>query len=95
VLDALFAGVDVIGESDAGKTFCLSSGRLLTDPEQSSSLGSGGQRGDQPSIRAMVLDARERRFLLRLTRLLMEKEVSVHDVLQTLARSLKGLSKVA
>jgi len=37
VLDALFAGVDVIGESDAGKTFAAF-WRLLTDPEQSATL---------------------------------------------------------
>ena len=37
VLAALFAGVDLIGESDAGKTFAAF-WRLLIDPEQSAAL---------------------------------------------------------
>ena len=37
VLEALFAGVDVIADSDAGRTFSAF-WRLLTDPEQSSTL---------------------------------------------------------
>jgi hypothetical protein len=36
VLDALFAGIDLITESDAGRTF--SALRLLTDPVQSATL---------------------------------------------------------
>lgn len=65
VLEALFAGVDVIGESDAGKTFAAF-WRLLTDPEQSSSLEAAlSEVISRPFARG--LDARERRFLLRLT----------------------------
>jgi hypothetical protein len=87
VLEALFAGVDVIGESDAGKTFAAF-WRLLTDPEQSSSLeASLSEVISRPFARS--LDGRERRFLLRLTRLLMDEGSSVHDVLQNFARSLK------
>jgi hypothetical protein len=88
VLDALFAGVDVIGESDAGKTFAAF-WRLLTDPEQSSSLEAAVSEVISRPF-AHGLDARERRFLLRLTRLLMDEGSSVHDVLQNFARSLKS-----
>jgi hypothetical protein len=87
VLDALFAGVDVIAESEAGRTF---SGfwRLLTDVEQSATLD---QALDQVLARdfATLLDSMERRFLLRLTRELLQHGGSVHDVLQSFARSLK------
>lgn len=87
VLDALFAGVDVIAESEAGRTF---SGfwRLLTDVEQSATLD---QALDQVMTRefAAQLDPMERRFLLRLTRELLQQGGGVHDVLQNFARSLK------
>jgi hypothetical protein len=87
VLDALFAGVDVIGESDAGKTFAAF-WRLLTDPEQSATLESAlSEIIGRPF--AQGLEGRERRFLLRLTRLLLDEGSSVHDVLQNFARSLK------
>jgi len=88
VLDALFAGVDLIGESDAGRTFAAF-WRLLTDPEQSATLETAlSEIIDRPFARA--LDTRERRFLLRLTRLLLDEGSSVHDVLQNFARSLKS-----
>lgn len=87
VLSALFAGVDVIGESEAGRTFAAF-WRLLTDPEQSAALE---QALDQVLTRdfAARLEPRERRFLLRMTRALLEQGGSVHEVLQTFARSLK------
>lgn len=87
VLNALFAGVDLIGESEAGRTFAAF-WRLLTDPEQSATLE---QALDQVLTRqfARLLDTRERRFLLRLTRALLEQGGTVHDVLQSFARSLK------
>lgn len=87
VLDSLFAGVDLISESDAGRTFSAF-WRLLTDPEQAATLD---QALDSVMSREFVaqLDARERRFLLRLTRTLLEQGGMVHDVLQTFARSLK------
>ncbi len=87
VLDALFAGVDVIAESEAGRTF---SGfwRLLTDLEQSATLD---EALDQVLARdfAAQLDSMERRFLLRLTRELLQQGGGVHDVLHSFARSLK------
>ncbi|MEC5163455.1 MULTISPECIES: DUF3375 domain-containing protein [unclassified Janthinobacterium] len=87
VLDSLFAGIDLIGESEAGRTFSAF-WRLLTDPEQSATLE---QALDQLMSRPFVagLDAKERRFLLRLTRTLLEQGGMVHDVLQSFARSLK------
>lgn len=87
VLTALFAGVDLIGESEAGRTFAAF-WRLLTDPEQSAALE---QALDQVLTRefARRIDPRERRFLLRLTRALLEQGATVHEVLQSFARSLK------
>jgi hypothetical protein len=87
VLDSLFAGIDLIAESDAGRTFSAF-WRLLTDPEQSATLE---QALDQLMARDFVanLAINERRFLLRLTRTLLEQGGMVHDVLQSFARSLK------
>lgn len=88
VLEALFAGVDLIGESDAGKTFSAF-WRLLTDPEQSETLR---ETLDAVSRRRFIqkLAARERKFLLNLVVLLIDEGGSVHDVLQSFARSLKS-----
>lgn len=87
VLDSLFAGIDLITESDAGRTFSAF-WRLLTDPEQSATLENAL---DAIMSRGFVasLDVTERRFLLRLTRTLLEQGGMVHDVLQSFARSLK------
>ena len=88
VLEALFAGADLIAESEAGRTFAAF-WRLLTDPEQSSALD---QAIDEVLARDFAgrLDLRERRFLLRLTRTLLDQGGMVHEVLQNLARSLKS-----
>ena len=87
VLDSLFAGIDLIAESEAGRTFSAF-WRLLTDPEQSAMLE---ESVDGVMSREFVgdLELRERRFLLRLTRVLLEQGGAVHEVLQTFARSLK------
>lgn len=87
VLDSMFAGIDLISESDAGRTFSAF-WRLLTDPEQSATLD---QALDNVMSRefAAQLDAKDRRFLLRMTRSLLEQGGAVHEVLQTFARSLK------
>ncbi len=87
VLDSLFAGIDLIAESEAGRTFSAF-WRLLTDPEQAAMLEASL---DSVMSREFVgeLDMRERRFLLRLTRNLLEQGGTVHEVLQTFARSLK------
>jgi uncharacterized protein DUF3375 len=88
VLEALFAGVDVIGQSEAGRTFAAF-WRLLTDPEQSAALREALELLVRRPF-AQRLDARERKFLLGLTHLLGEEGSSVHDVLQNFARSLKS-----
>lgn len=87
VLDSLFTGIDLISESEAGRTFSAF-WRLLTDPEQAATLD---QALDSVMSREFVtqLDSKERRFLLRLTRTLLEQGGMVHEVLQTFARSLK------
>lgn len=87
VLDSLFAGIDLITESEAGRTFSAF-WRLLTDPEQAAMLE---ESLDSVMSRQFIdeLDVRERRFLLRLTRNLLEQGGAVHEVLQAFARSLK------
>lgn len=87
VLDSLFAGIDLIGDSEAGRTFAAF-WRLLTDPLQSATLEAAL---DQLLTRDFIasLEPAERRFLLRLTRTLLEQGGAVHDVLQSFARSLK------
>jgi hypothetical protein len=88
VLERLFAGVDIIGESDAGRTFS-SFWRLLTDPVQSAALD---EALDQVLSRGFSgqLQTRERRFLLGLTRTLLAQGGMVHDVMQQFAASLKN-----
>lgn len=88
VLEALFAGADVIAESESGRSF-EAFWRLLTDAEQSAQLeGAVDAVTDRPFARR--LDRSERGFLLHLTRTLLERGGHVHDVLQHFARSLKG-----
>ncbi|WP_320151617.1 DUF3375 domain-containing protein [uncultured Tolumonas sp.] len=87
VLDSLFAGIDLIAESEAGRTFSAF-WRLLTDPEQAATLELALDSVMSREF-AGQLEARERRFLLRLTRTLLEQGGMVHEVLQTFARSLK------
>lgn len=88
LLEALFAGVDVIAESDSGRSFDAF-WRLLTDAEQSSQLEAAADAvTSRPFARA--LERRERSFLLHLTRTLLDRGGHVHDVLQHFARSLKG-----
>ncbi|MBL8349024.1 MAG: DUF3375 domain-containing protein [Burkholderiaceae bacterium] len=88
VLEQLFAGVDLIGESDAGRTFDAF-WRLLTDPGQSAALFDALESVVARPF-ARWLSPRERRFLLDLTARLMDEGSGVHDVLQHFARSLKA-----
>ena len=88
VLEALFAGVDLIAESEPGKTFAAF-WRLLTDPDQSEALREALDTIVQRPF-ARQLDASERRFLVNLTNLLADEGSRVHDVLQSFARSLKS-----
>lgn len=87
-LERLFAGVDVIAESDAGRTFSAF-WRLLTDPEQSAMLDDAM---DQVMSRGFAgqLDIKDRRFLLGLTRTLLVQGGMVHDVSQNFAAGLKS-----
>jgi hypothetical protein len=88
VLEQLFAGVDLIGESDAGRTF-NAFWRLLTDSEQAATLR---EALDEVTNRpfARELESHERKFLLGLTGALLDEGRGVHDVLQHFARSLKS-----
>lgn len=88
VLENLFAGVDVIAESEAGRTFSAF-WRLLTDPEQSATLD---HAVDQVMARGFAgqLQPQERRFLLGFTRTLLSQGSLVHEVLQHFATSLKS-----
>jgi hypothetical protein len=88
VLEALFNGVDVIGESEAGKTFSAFWG-LLTDRDQSGVLH---EALDAVVARdfARKLEPKERRFLMSLMAKLLDEGSGVHDVLQNFARSLKA-----
>lgn len=88
MLEALFAGVDVIATSESGRSFAAF-WRLLTDAEQSSQLESAVDAVTARSF-ARALDRRERSFLLHLTRTLLDRGGHVHDVLQNFARSLKS-----
>lgn len=87
VLEHLFAGVDLIAESDPGRTF-TAFWRLLTDGEQSHALT---EALDAITARgfARQLEPRERKFLQSLTPVLMGEGGEVHEVLQQFARSLK------
>ncbi len=88
VLENLFAGVDVIAESDPGRTF-QAFWRLLTDPEQSATLDDAL---DRVMLRGFAgqLQPKERRFLLALTRTLLSQGGSVHEVLQQFATGLRS-----
>ena len=87
VLDKVFAGVDLVAESEAGRTF-RAFWRLLTDPEQELAFEEALERVLSRGF-ARRLEPREKRFLLRLTRELLENGGEVHEVLQQFARGLK------
>jgi len=87
VLEQIFAGVDLIADSEAGRTF-RAFWRLLTDPRESAAL--------EDALESLVgrefmarLDRSERRWLLGLTRTLLERGGEVHEVMQLFARGLK------
>lgn len=87
VLDSLFSGIDLITESEEGRTFSAF-WRLLTNPEQASMLD-GALESILSREFVQEMDRRERQFLIRLTRNLLERGGAVHEVLQAFARSLK------
>ncbi len=88
VLERLFAGVDVIAESEAGRTFSAF-WRLLTDPEQSANFDYALDRVLSREF-ASHLQMKDRRFLLALTRTLLAQGGMVHQVLQHFASGLRS-----
>ena len=87
VLDDIFRGVNMIGESEAGRSFTGFAG-LVLDPER-------GQEFED-DIRSVLerdftgaLSAAERRFLRQLLRTLKERSGEIHDVITTFARGLR------
>jgi hypothetical protein len=87
VLEKLFAGIDVIAESEAGRTF-YSFWRLLNDAEQSALLEDSVDAIFSRDF-ARSLEWKQRRLLQGLVRTLLNQGGSVHEVLQSFARSLK------
>jgi hypothetical protein len=87
VLESLFSGVDLIGSSPEGLSFGAF-WRLLTDPEQSSTLELATERVLSRKF-MRELTSSERRFLIGLTRVLLAEGGSVRDVLRQFASSLK------
>lgn len=88
VLDRLFNGVDVIGESDAGRSF-QAFWDLLNDMQRSAELDAAL---DTVLNRGFTrkLDRNERNFLRNFTSTLLERGGQVHEVMQHFARSLRG-----
>jgi hypothetical protein len=87
VLESLFAGVDLLAASPAGRTFAAL-WRLLSDPVQKAVLeDSLAALLGRPFAQALTPD--ERRFLKRLTATLVDEAGNVQQVLQGLARSLR------
>lgn len=87
VLEQLFAGMDLIGETGAGKTF-YAFWRLLTDIEQATIFSESLTEVLDRDFAAQ-LSAGEKRFLRHLTNRLLDEGGSVHEVLQTFSRSLR------
>lgn len=88
VLDRLFEGVDVIAESDAGRSF-NAFWNLLNDMEQSARLDAALESVLSRNF-AKKLQRHERQFLRSFTSVMLERGGHVHDVLQQFARSLRG-----
>ncbi|CAM5796934.1 DUF3375 domain-containing protein [Rhizobacter fulvus] len=87
VLEALFAGVDLIADSDAGRTF-NAFWRLLMDAEQNAALNDAVDALPQRAF-AAALTPDERRFLRGITDTLLNEGAAVHNVMQSFANSLK------
>jgi hypothetical protein len=87
VLNDLFAGVDVIAESSAGRTFAAF-WNLLTDPEQSSHLEAAIDSVTRRDF-IRLLSKEDRVFLASMTRTLLARAGSVNNVQTGFARSLR------
>jgi len=86
VLDSLFAGIDLIADSPAGRTF-TAFWNLLNDQVQKTTL--------EQALEILIgrdfakqMNPEEIRFLKRMTRNLLNQSRDVHDVMRTFARSL-------
>jgi Protein of unknown function (DUF3375) len=88
VLEQLFAGMDLIGETPAGKTF-YAFWRLLTNIEQATIFSESLTEVVTRDF-ASELGTSEKRFLRNLTNRLLDEGGSVHEVLQTFSRSLRN-----
>ncbi len=88
VLEQLFAGMDLIGETPAGKTF-YAFWRLLTNIEQATIFSESLTEVVTRDF-ANELGAGEKRFLRNLTSRLLDEGGNVHEVLQTFSRSLRN-----
>lgn len=87
VLDDIFRGVNMIDESDAGRSFTGFAG-LVLDPQRGEEFEDDIRRVlDRDFTR--VLTPAERRFLRRLLRTLKERSGEIHDVITTFARGLR------
>ena len=87
VLEQLFAGMDLIGETPAGKTF-HAFWHLLTDIEQATIFSEALTEVIGRDF-AKQLGAGEKRFLRNLTNRLLDEGSLVHEVLHTFSRSLR------
>lgn len=88
ILQRLFDGVDVIGDSEAGRSF-NAFWNLLNDVEQSAQLDSALEAVLSRGF-ARRLQREQRGFLRGMTRVMLDRGGHVHEVLQGFARSLRG-----
>lgn len=87
VLDDIFRGVNMIDESDAGRSF-TGFAALVLDPERGQELEDDIRRILDRDFAGELTPA-ERRFLRRLLRTLKERSSEIHDVITTFARGLR------
>ena len=87
VLDEIFRGVDMLQESDAGRSF-TGFYSLVLDPEVSDAFHESIERVLTRPF-AAELDLEQRRFLRGLLQTLQERSGEVHDVMSTFARGLR------
>lgn len=87
VLDEVFRGVDLVAESEAGRSFAGFSAMVL-DPELSASFEESIERVLSRTF-AQQLSAAQRRFLRRLLRTMKEQSREIHEVMTSFSRGLR------
>lgn len=87
VLDEIFRGVDLIAESEAGRSFSGFANTLL-DPEIGEAFDNDIQRVLGRSY-AQGMHSEDRRFLRHLTRMMKDRSAEIHQVITTFARGLR------